>query len=220
MKNNIRRSLRRFIYATPIHKWMRLGTTQLVGEDWDRQLSGPLKSYLGGTISVEGRNMALMTLLRIKHPLMASVLDVGCASGSFARSPGAETLDYTGIDISAVAITEGRCLSPRSQFHVAQLQEYVPDRSYDAIIFSEVLYYLSVDDAVSECRRYSASVAADGVVAISVKHDPKSESIMHAIARQFTWLTGIIFQEVADGPSWRIRHDAKRPAYLIGLFRP
>jgi 2-polyprenyl-3-methyl-5-hydroxy-6-metoxy-1,4-benzoquinol methylase len=199
---------------------MGISTTQLGGEDWDRQLSGPLKSYLGGTISVEARNMAVLTLLRIKHPLMESVLDVGCASGSFARSPGAEALDYTGIDISTVAINEGCRLSPSRRFQVAQLQEYVPDRSYDTIIFSEVLYYLSVNDAVLEHRRYSASLAADGIVVVSMKHDPKSESIMQAISRQSTWLTGLLFQEAADGPSWRIRPDAKRPAYLIGLFRP
>ena len=70
MKSSIRRGIRHFIYATPVHRWMGLGAAQLGGGDWDRQLAGPLKSYLGGTISVEARNMAVLTLLRIRHPSM------------------------------------------------------------------------------------------------------------------------------------------------------
>ncbi len=220
MKNGIRRALRQFMYTTPVHRWMGRGTSRLSAEDWNQQLSGPLKSYLGGTISVETRNAAVLTLLRIKHPSMVSALDVGCASGSMVRSPGADFLDYTGVDISSVAIDEARRLSPGSRFHVAELQQYVPERGYDAIIFSEVLYYLSVADALSEYTRYSAALAANGIVAVSMKHDPKSQRIMQAISRQSTWLAGLLFQEKADGPGWRISTDAMRPGYLVGLFRP
>jgi trans-aconitate methyltransferase len=220
MMDSIRRSIRRVVYRTPIHRWLGFGNAHLDKTYWDQQLSGPLKSYLGGTISAEIRNMAVLTLLRVAHPSMTSLLDVGCASGSLVRCPGARGLDYTGIDISDVAINEALRLSPSHRFQTAQLQGYLLDRNYDAILFSEVLYYLSVDDALSEYHRYAAALVSGGLVVVSMKHDPKSESIMQAISRQSTWVAGLLAQEKADGPSWSVSASSRRPAYLIGLFRP
>ena len=220
MKDNIRRVWRRVVYATPIHRWLGLGKARFDGLYWDQQLSGAFSNYLGGTISVEARNALVLSLLRIVHPSTSHILDVGCASGSLARSPGAEGLNYVGVDISAATIEEARRLSPDCRFQAARLEEYMPDRAYDAVIFSEVLYYLAVADAVREYRRYAAFLAVGGLVVISMKHDPKSERIMQAIAKESRWITGMLTQEKAEAPGWGIRWDSARPAYLIGIFRP
>jgi trans-aconitate methyltransferase len=100
------------------------------------------------------------------------------------------------------------------------LEDHRPDRSYDIIIFNEVLYYLVVENAVREFHRYAAYLEAGGLIAVSMKHDPKAGSIMRAIAAEVTWVSGLLTQEKMDGPGWRIRMDAARPAYLIGIFRP
>ena len=220
IRDIIRRSIRRIIYGTPIQRWLGFGRSSLSGEDWNKQLSGRLKSYLGGTISIEARNMAVLTLLRTVHPSVSRVLDVGCASGSLLRSTMVRELDYTGIDISSVAIEEARRLSPEGKFLVAQLQDYNPETTYDAIIFSEVLYYLPVEEAISEFNRYAGFLSDNGQIVVSMKRDPKSESIMQAIAARSSWISGLLIQEKADGPGWRITSNAARPAFLIGVFRP
>lgn len=220
MRSIVRRGVRRIIYSTPLHRWLGFGQQRLDGQYWDRQLAGAFKPYLGGTIAVEVRNTATLAMLRIVHPTLHSVLDVGCASESLARSSDARGLDYTGVDISTVAIEEARRLSPGRAFHAARLEDHRPDRMYDTVIFNEVLYYLPVEEAVREYRRYAAHLETGGLVVISMKHDPKSEGIMRAIVRESTWVSGLLTQEKKDGPGWSIRVDAARPAYMIGIVRP
>lgn len=86
MKDSIRKIWRHVVYATPLHRWLGLGKARLDGLYWDQQLSGVFSSYLGGTVSVEARNALVLSLLRIVYPSASQLLDIGCASGSLARS--------------------------------------------------------------------------------------------------------------------------------------
>lgn len=70
------------------------------------------------------------------------VLDVGCGNGGLARLI-ADTVDYTGIDISASAVASARKLAPQGTFIAGDAMN--PDTHlgvFDVIVFSELLYYL------------------------------------------------------------------------------
>jgi 2-polyprenyl-3-methyl-5-hydroxy-6-metoxy-1,4-benzoquinol methylase len=219
MKSVIQRIVRKMIYATPAHRWLRV-SVQHDQNYWDAELAGTLKTYLGGTLTIDARNALTLTLMRRFVPGAKSLLDVGCASGSLHRAADDPGLRYVGVDISATAITQGKQLSPSAEFHLSPLAEYEPPEQFDIIVMNEVLYYMSATTAAEQVRRYAHHLRPDGGIIISMKHDPKSEAIFAEIRKSFIWVDGLLFQEKIARPDFRIRFDDARPAYLLGVFHP
>ena len=212
------RAARSLAYATPAHRWLKAGSGT-DGSYWNSKLSNELKSYLGGTIGVEARNALTLALVRMTAPDARSMLDVGCASGSLARMAAAEPFSYVGTDISDFAIGEAMKLSPDREFHAAPVTEYEPDRSYDVIVFNEVLYYLDVDRAASELVRYAGHLSEDGILVVGMKDDAKSAAIFKAAAKSCDWLNGLLYQEKPSGPMFSVHVSRETPAYLLGAYR-
>ena len=55
---------------------------------------------------------------------------------------------------------------------------------WDAIVFSEVLAYLTAHEAIGEVRRYAEALSPAGVVAVSMINDGKSRAIWRALRPQ------------------------------------
>jgi SAM-dependent methyltransferase len=208
------------IYGTALHRWLGIGRAKFGQDYWDEKLNGPFRPYLGGTVKVETRNAVALALLALLAPGARRLLDVGCASGSLARAPGAERYHYTGTDISDVAISEGRRLSPDRRFIRTSLESFEPEGEFDAIIFNEVLYYLAPDAASAETRRYAGHLAAGGVLMVSMKHTAKSAAIFAGLSGHFDWVGGMLYQEKPERADYRVRVSAERPASLLALLRP
>jgi len=220
MKSLLYRAAQSLAYTTPVHRWLGLGKARFDKAYWDEKLSGAFKPYLGGTLSVETRNAIVLTLIQTTASATASkLLDVGCAAGSLARAPGAARYSYVGVDISDVAVSQGRELSPGCEFHVARLEDYKPVAEFDVIVLSEVLNYLPVTGAINELARYSKHLAPDGVLILSMKDSPKCKAIYAACRKSFSWVNGILYQEKFAGPEYALRFDNKRPGYLIGVLK-
>ena len=218
MNSLLRHIVRKIVYGTPAHRWLLAGAKHDKAY-WDMELIGRLKPYLGGTLTIEARNVLTVTLMRRLIPGAKSLLDIGCASGSLLHCLGND-LRYVGVDISETAITEARHLLPGAEFHISALEEYEPSEEFDVMIMNEVLYYLSATAAAKQARRYARHLRPSGGIIISMKHDAKSEAIFAEIGNHFIWIDGLLFQEKAARPEFRIRLDYARPAYLIGLFHP
>ena len=54
--------------------------------------------------------------------------------------------------------------------------------NWDAIVFSEVLPYLAVHEAIAEVRRYAKALSPEGIVAISMMNDSKEPSDLARVA--------------------------------------
>jgi 2-polyprenyl-3-methyl-5-hydroxy-6-metoxy-1,4-benzoquinol methylase len=114
-----------------------------------------------------GRYLLLAGLLRD----CASVLDVGCGIGLLARF--VTQCDYTGIDVSQVAIekaTRARdCRMPwEIRFVRADAEEWVLPHGhlFDGVVLNEVLYYLS--DPKAALFKYCRLLRPNGILAVSV----------------------------------------------------
>ena len=92
------------------------------------------------------------------------------------------------------------------------------DRNFDAVIFSEVLYYLDVDAGIQQVRRYAGFLQEGGVIIVSMKDDAKSARIFRDLKQALPWQTGILSQIKPSGPEYSIGRDSARPAFLIGVF--
>jgi hypothetical protein len=89
---------------------------------------------------------------------------------------------------------------------------------WDAIVFSEVLSYLAVHEAIAEVRRYAKALSAEGIIAISMMNDGKSRAIWRMLRQEFRWIDGILWQQKESRPSYRISLSRERPGYLVGVL--
>lgn len=102
-----------------------------------------------------------------------SILDLGCGSGSTANELSAAAYrDYTGVDISEVAIERARkktaenCRTDKNQFFQSDVSTYVPTQQFDVILFRDSIYYIPRAKIKAVLDRYSKYLKDDGVFVV------------------------------------------------------
>lgn len=97
----------------------------------------------------------------------ACALDVGCAIGVFTRDLAARCDRVIGVDVSPTAV-EAAVARCRDLAHVTlaamQVPQEWPEGTFDLIVLSEILYYLSDDDLAAVAQRVEASLAPGGTL--------------------------------------------------------
>jgi 2-polyprenyl-3-methyl-5-hydroxy-6-metoxy-1,4-benzoquinol methylase len=186
----------------------------------DRAWSNTTQSTdLGGTITMDQTAATVVNLIRYRLPEYPKVLDVGCADGTLAGELP-PSVHYLGIDASESAIEAARSVWGGDDilFAAHDIREFDPVGDWDAIVFSEVLSYLAVHEAIAEVRRYAEALSPAGVVAISMINDGKSRAIWRALRQEFRWIDGILWQQKEPWPSYRISVSRGHPGYLVGVL--
>jgi SAM-dependent methyltransferase len=181
---------------------------------WSKQLTD-----LGGTITMDQTAATVANLIRYRLPEYPKVLDVGCAGGTLAGELP-PSVHYLGIDARESAIEAAQSLWGGDDilFAARDIREFDPVGDWDAIVFSEVLSYLSAHEAIAEVRRYAEALSPEGVVAISLINDGKSRAIWRALRQEFRWIDGILWQQKEPWPSYRISVSRGHPGYLVGVL--
>jgi 2-polyprenyl-3-methyl-5-hydroxy-6-metoxy-1,4-benzoquinol methylase len=136
----------------------------------------------------DARLMMCARLLRT-HTRNADVLEIGCGEADLMRHLTPDDYStWTGIDASTGAIDRARRFGNERVRYVADnLRVLEPGGMYDAIIFSESIYYLP--DPAAMLHRYARHLKPDGVLIIS------------------------LFENGTQAPVWRDIHSV---AYSIG----
>jgi SAM-dependent methyltransferase len=225
---------RRSLYASPFSaSLVRAAAPRLTNPERPESpdyFTGKRAAYLQPTFSITARNALTASLLKMFAPCVSSLWDIGCARGTLAAAMAPVGCDwYLGSDINTAAVEaaeSSRDAQPglypgHTQFQVGSMGTCRPTRDapLDVIVFNEVIYYLpTVRDAAAELVRAAHWLAPGGVLCISLKDDPKSHAILRLMPRRFTYLHSALFQEQVGRPSFRVRINRQRPAYLISLF--
>jgi 2-polyprenyl-3-methyl-5-hydroxy-6-metoxy-1,4-benzoquinol methylase len=175
---------------------------------------------LGRTITVDQTAATVANLIRYRLPEYPKVLDVGCATGTLAGELP-PSVHYLGIDPNESGIELAQSLWGGDDilFEAHDIREFDPLGDWDAIVFSEVLSYLAVHEAIAEVRRYAKTLSPEGIVAISMKTDGRSRAIWRALREEFQWIDGILWQQKEPWPSHRIGVSRERPGHLVGVLR-
>jgi SAM-dependent methyltransferase len=99
-----------------------------------------------------------------------SVLDLGCGPGTTGSELAAEAYtEYTGVDISAVAIEKARKKAEEShradtnRYFQADIFSYIPTGEHDVILFGDSLYYIPRRSILPMLNRYSRYLKVGGV---------------------------------------------------------
>jgi 2-polyprenyl-3-methyl-5-hydroxy-6-metoxy-1,4-benzoquinol methylase len=192
---------------------------------WNESLQGWASSYLGGTCSNDLRNSISALLIKRLAPEATSVLDVGCAGATLAEWLGPEIKHYCGVDISEVAIERARevlAQSPRRELEwkaeTSSVEEFKPDRSFDVIVFNEVLYYLPLAKLGAILQAYTRFLTPRGLIVISLKNHELCRCVQAVVEKELAHEKSVLFQERLS-PGWKIVRDAQRPAFLVQAYR-
>ena len=178
-------------------------------ESWNKVYS---RNYVDKLESLDqrARHYLVAGVLRDLLPPNASILDVGCGSGTTFGMLGSGYA-YRGIDIAGEAIEAcaGRFPEHTREFEVADFETYLLER-YDAIVFNESLYYLNLSSLPALLDKCVCALKDErGLVVVSM-----SETVKSAMVRKRLSVFGWPVQEVklasrAMGSSWR-----------VGVYRP
>jgi SAM-dependent methyltransferase len=107
------------------------------------------------------------TLDALAGPRFGRALEVGCSIGVLTERLAAQCDALLAVDISETPLLQARARC-RDQPHVAFRRMAVPaewpEGSFDLIVLSEVLYFLSPDDVARVARHVLDSLAAAGRV--------------------------------------------------------
>ncbi len=105
-----------------------------------------------------------------------AILDLGCGPGGTGNELHVDSYySYTGVDISDVAIAKARARTlenqrtVRNSYYQADICNYVPESSYDVIVFGDSIYYFTGQTLRTLLRRYSEYLKAGGVFIAKIK---------------------------------------------------
>ena len=173
----------------------------------------------GGLARTEGdielpRHLLVAGLVRQYAP-GGSILDIGCGTAGlttplracFAGRP----FSYLGLDCSVVALEQAAARRDQSgatpadasavQFIQADFDEFDPPGAFDAIIFSESLYYAR--DPMGTVRRYVESVSEGGILIVSMWRRPSRRRVWRTLARELREISRSKLV-VPQRPAWDI----------------
>lgn len=173
----------------------------------------------GGLARTEGdvelpRHLLVAGLVRHYAP-GGAVLDVGCGTGGLTvplrDSLGRSSSRYLGVDLSpsALEIATARTRTVESspnrastfEFVQADFDAYAPCDPFDAIVFSESLYY--APDPLRTIRHYAAALGTRGILVISMWRRPSRMRIWHAINHELLEISRSCLR-VPRRPAWDI----------------
>ena len=137
------------------------------------------------------------TLDALSRPNYARALEVGCSIGVFTRllAPRCDTL--LSVDTSTRALAEARrdCADLHHvMFRMASIPDEFPVGTFDLIVLSEVLYYLSRPDLVRVAEQCAKALTQDGEIVLChwlgetnypLGGDEAAEAFISAMTPQF-----------------------------------
>jgi SAM-dependent methyltransferase len=100
-----------------------------------------------------------------------TILDIGCGKGAFLSRFKDDFKELFGVEVSREAVTKGRELHPHINFiqgsadHLEQME--AGERLYDAIIYSDVIYYLDERGKRASLKWIAEHLMKDGLAFIA-----------------------------------------------------
>jgi 2-polyprenyl-3-methyl-5-hydroxy-6-metoxy-1,4-benzoquinol methylase len=152
---------------------------------WDRSFAEGYWKFLQAP-EQEGRHYVTAGIL-IRHlgGNPAKVLDVGCGYGNLARLLP-ENFNYLGLDLSESAVRACRENGGPARFCCGKFEEFQSNERFDALVFSELLYYYPLRSipAIVERALELLSPHPRARILVSLNRNPKSSLVWPALQRR------------------------------------
>ena len=112
------------------------------------------------------REKRAATIAALKGATFAGALEVGCATGVLSRELAHHCAQLLALDVSdrAADLARERSVAQVSvRYRRAEVPRDWPDGSFDLIVFSEVLYFLSAHEIAAVSRQACDALAPEGL---------------------------------------------------------
>ena len=109
------------------------------------------------------------TLAAIGDDKVARAWEVGCSIGVFTEALAPRCAELLAVDVADAALDQARrrCASwPRVSFECLRVPHEWPNGLFDLMVFSEVLYFLSVSDIRLTAERAVATLVPHGRIVL------------------------------------------------------
>jgi 2-polyprenyl-3-methyl-5-hydroxy-6-metoxy-1,4-benzoquinol methylase len=153
----------------------RWGTSSMKRALWNREFSNGRWDF------IENTSGDVIYEYIEKYCRNGSILDLGCGSGNTGCELNADKYgDYTGVDISDVAIekairrSEANYRDKKNHYRQSDITTYCPLQQYDVILFRESIYYIPHLKVKSVLDHYVKFLKPDGVFIVR-RHDRQEE---------------------------------------------
>lgn len=135
----------------------------------------------GFDINPEERLKFRRTLEVCGEGALGRVLELGCAVGSFTELLAPRATDLLAVDVSQAAVDQvTRRLRdhPNVRAKALTIPAEFPDETFDLVVASDVLYYLSVQELQRCLARIEAALSVGGAF-VAVHYVPRMGSVLN-----------------------------------------
>jgi SAM-dependent methyltransferase len=144
---------------------------------------------------------------------LGRILELGCAVGSFTEILAPRATDVLAVDVSQAAVDQVvRRLRdhPNVRAKAMSIPAEFPDETFDLVVASDVLYYLSVEE-LKRCVARIEAALSDGATFVAVHYVPRMGSVLngdeaHDILVAHTTLRHVLAErtEFGEGRTYRV----------------
>lgn len=154
------------------------------------------------------------TLHALGRPSYGRALELGCSIGAMTPLLADRCESLLAIDVSDVALGHARahCHAKNVTFRRADIPEEWPSGSFDLVVLSEILYFLSAQEVAASAARTAGALNEGG-----------EALLVNWIGETTTALTGheaaeLFIEQACSGSTVRLQASLERPLYRIDLL--
>lgn len=140
--------------------------------------------YRGRGKDYQAEADVVLDLIRERNPAAASLLDVGCGTGSHLARFRAAVDHVEGIDLAADMVRVARAKMPDVPLHVGDMRDFDLGRRFDAIacLFSVIAYLPGAADIEVAIERLARHLEPGGVVVVEPWYFPETAVDRHVVS--------------------------------------
>jgi 2-polyprenyl-3-methyl-5-hydroxy-6-metoxy-1,4-benzoquinol methylase len=184
---------------------------------WNKEYSKGDWKYLDA-VAIERARASLIAVFYQTYSQNGggTILDVGCGEGVLSDYlTDKQKKDYTGVDISEVAVNVAKEKRKIPSFYASPAHSYMPDHRFDTIVFNEMLYYVNHKHIM---KRFARFLNPDGIIIISIWYSDKVTNLMTKIFQD----AGALFNQIDDSRlsgSTTIKNQKLPVTFRVGVFK-
>lgn len=175
---------------------------------WDEQYRNNYSAKMD-CADQQPRNLAISGIILENLEPGLKILDIGCGNGTLYNYLSNIDVNYLGIDLSEMAISEAHekfSDKKNARFTAIDFEEFPATEKFDIVIFNEVLYYFPYDKIISVIKKaFSLLKSDESLIVVSMSQNIKSVNIWKMLNGFIRPFINMEIKSSFSGSKWRLQ---------------